>query len=170
MCSAEHACGSTQREWATTHLFHLDEHWHPLMATAPILGLSHLTFIVRDVDRTARLFCEGLGAQEVYDSQGRNFSLSREKFVLLGGLWLAFMEGEPPSERTYRHVAFAVADEDLPACEARLLALGAEVKPPRPRVEGEGQSLYFYDFDNHLFPDGHPNSPAYGHLKLPHLN
>ena len=28
---------------------------------------------------------------------------------------------------------------------------GAEVKPPRPRVEGEGQSLYFYDFDNHLF-------------------
>ena len=121
-----------------------------LMANAPILGLSHLTFIVRDVDRTTRLFCEGLRAQEVYDSQGRNFSLSREKFVLLGGLWLAFMEGEPPSERTYRHVAFAVADEDLPACEARLLALGAEVKPPRPRVEGEGQSLYFYDFDNHL--------------------
>ena len=121
------------------------------MATAPILGLSHLTFIVRDVDRTARLFCEGLGAHEVYDSQGRNFSLSREKFVLLGGLWLAFMEGEPPAQRSYRHVAFAVADEDLPACEARLRALGAEVKPPRPRVEGEGQSLYFYDFDNHLF-------------------
>lgn len=21
-----------------------------------------------------------------------------------------------------------------------------------------------------FFPDGHPNSPAYGHLKLPHLN
>jgi len=21
-----------------------------------------------------------------------------------------------------------------------------------------------------LFPDGHPNSPVYGHLKLPHLN
>ena len=71
------------------------------MATAPILGLSHLTFIVRDVDRTARLFCEGLGAQEVYDSQGRNFSLSREKFVVLGGLWLAFMEGEPPAQRSY---------------------------------------------------------------------
>ena len=35
------------------------------MATAPILGLSHLTFIVRDVDRTARLFCEGLGLDYV---------------------------------------------------------------------------------------------------------
>ena len=114
----------------------------------PSLGLSHLTFIVRDVARTACLFCEALGAQEVYDSQGRNFSLSREKFVLLGGLWLAFMEGEPPAQRSYRHVAFAVADEDL---GARLRALGVEVKPPRPRVEGEGQSLYFYDFDNHLF-------------------
>ena len=103
-----------------------------------ILGLSHLTFIVRDVDRTARLFCEGLGAQEVYDSQGSDFSLSREKFVLLGGLWLAFMEGAPPSERTYRHVAFTVADEDLPTCEARLRALGAEVKPPRPTGGGRG--------------------------------
>jgi len=89
--------------------------------------------------------------QEVYDSQGRNFSLSREKFVVLGRLWLAFLDADPPADRTYRHVAFAVADEDLPACAARLRALGAEVKPPRLRVEGEGQSLYFYDFDNHLF-------------------
>ena len=121
------------------------------MPTQPVLGLSHLTCVVRDVERTARLFCEGLGAQEVYDSQGRNFSLSREKFVLLGGLWLAFMEGEPAPERSYQHVAFAVAEADLPACEARLHALGAQVKPPRPRVEGEGLSLYFYDFDNHLF-------------------
>ena len=43
-----------------------------------------------------------------------------------------------------------MTDEDLPACEARLRALGAEVKPPRLRVHGEGQSVYFYDFDNHL--------------------
>lgn len=120
------------------------------MSTQPVLGLSHLTFVVRDVERTARLFCEALGAQEVYDSQGRNFSLSREKFLLLGGVWLAFMEGEP-AQRSYRHAAFAVGEADLPACEARLRALGAEVKPPRPRVEGEGLSLYFYDFDNHLF-------------------
>jgi fosfomycin resistance protein FosX len=120
------------------------------MSAPPVLGLSHLTFVVRDVERTARLFCEALGAQEVYDSQGRNFSLSREKFLLLGGVWLAFMEGDP-TQRSYRHVAFAVGEAELPACEARLRALGVEVKPPRPRVEGEGLSLYFYDFDNHLF-------------------
>ena len=26
-----------------------------------------------------------------------------------------------------------------------------EIKPPRPRIEGEGLSLYFYDYDNHMF-------------------
>lgn len=39
----------------------------------------------------------------------------------------------------------------LPEFEQRLRALGVEIKPPRARVEGEGASLYFYDFDNHLF-------------------
>jgi hypothetical protein len=26
-----------------------------------------------------------------------------------------------------------------------------DIQPPRPRVPGEGASLYFYDFDNHLY-------------------
>jgi fosfomycin resistance protein FosX len=29
--------------------------------------------------------------------------------------------------------------------------LGLKMKEARSRVEGEGQSLYFYDYDNHLF-------------------
>jgi catechol 2,3-dioxygenase-like lactoylglutathione lyase family enzyme len=120
-------------------------------ANGNIEGLSHITFIVRNLQLTARFFCEGLGAQEVYDSAAKNFSLSREKFFVLGGIWIACMEGEPPGERTYRHTAFKVNDDDLPQFEARLQAIGVEIKPPRNRVEGEGQSLYFYDFDNHLF-------------------
>lgn len=119
-------------------------------STMTIRGISHLTFVVRDLDRTAVLLTEGLGAEEVYDSAGRNFSLSREKFFLLGGTWLAFMEGEP-SGRSYRHVAFEVAEEDLPAFERRLSSLSVEIRPPRPRVEGEGRSLYFYDYDDNLF-------------------
>ena len=115
-----------------------------------IRGISHLTFIVRDLNRTSKLLCAGLGAREVYDSDGRNFSLSREKFLLLGGVWLALMEGDP-TERSYRHVAFEVNEAELPEYEARLRSLGAEVRPPRPRVEGEGMSLYFYDYDNNLF-------------------
>ncbi|WP_371437449.1 FosX/FosE/FosI family fosfomycin resistance hydrolase [Polaromonas sp.] len=117
----------------------------------PIEGVSHITFIVRDLDRMAELLCEGLGAQEVYDSKAKNFSLSREKFFVLGGTWIAAMEGASPAERSYRHLAFKVSEQEPPEFERRLRALGAEVKAPRPRVEGEGRSLYFYDFDNHLF-------------------
>jgi catechol 2,3-dioxygenase-like lactoylglutathione lyase family enzyme len=122
-----------------------------IQVLAPMEGISHITFIVRDIDRMATFLCKGLGAREVYDSQAKNYSLSREKFFLLGNIWLVAMEGEPPAERSYQHVAFSVNESELPAYESRLSALGVEIKPPRSRVGGEGQSLYFYDFDNHLF-------------------
>ena len=99
----------------------------------------------------AIFLCQGLGATEIYDSAGHDHSLSREKFFLLGGVWIAAMEGDPPTQRSYRHVAFSVNDADLPRYEADLLALGIEFRSPRNRVSGEGRSLYFYDFDNNLF-------------------
>ena len=114
-------------------------------------GISHITFIVRNLDRMAAFLCEGLGAKEVYDSCAKNYSLSREKFFVLGGVWIAAMEGDPPAEKSYQHVAFRVTEEEFPLYEPRLQALGVEIKAPRARVDGEGQSLYFYDFDNHLF-------------------
>ncbi len=117
----------------------------------PIGGISHVTFIVRDLERMKVLLCEGLGAREVYDSAGREFSLSREKFFLLGDVWLAAMQGEPPPQRSYAHVAFSVDAASLPTYRARLVALGVDLLAPRDRVDGEGESLYFHDFDNHLF-------------------
>jgi catechol 2,3-dioxygenase-like lactoylglutathione lyase family enzyme len=116
-----------------------------------IQSVSHITFVVADLERMTKFLCEGLGAREVYDSKDMSFSTSREKFFVLADLWIAAMEGTPPAERSYRHVAFKVSEEDLPKFEERLRGVGVETKPPRPRVEGEGQSLYFYDFDNHLF-------------------
>lgn len=116
-----------------------------------IEGISHITFIVRDLERMATFLRDGLGARELYDSRARNFSLSREMFFTLGGIWLAAMEGEPPIERTYQHVAFKVSEADLPLYAAKLQAIGVEIRPPRERIAGEGESLYFYDFDNHLF-------------------
>jgi hypothetical protein len=61
------------------------------------------------------------------------------------------MQGDPLPQRTYNHVAFKVAADDLPRLRGAIEALGLPIREPRPRVEGEGQSLYFYDFDNHLF-------------------
>ena len=116
-----------------------------------IQGVSHVTLIVRDLERAARLFTAALDAREVYESGDRTFSLSREKFFLLGGPWLCLMEGEPPKERSYAHVALKAPEAELDSYRARLIAAGAEILPGRPRTPDEGRSVYFYDFDNHLF-------------------
>ena len=44
-----------------------------------------------------------------------------------------------------------VSDTDLIKYEERVRALGLEVINDRNRIDGEGKSLYFYDYDNHLF-------------------
>jgi catechol 2,3-dioxygenase-like lactoylglutathione lyase family enzyme len=116
-----------------------------------IEALSHLTFIVRDLDRMTALLETVFDAREVYASGDRTFSLSREKFFLIGDLWIAVMEGEPLPTRTYNHTAFKIAEPDLPLFRERVSSLGLELRESRPRVSGEGFSLYFYDHDNHLF-------------------
>ncbi len=90
-------------------------------------------------------------AKEVYSSGEKTFSISKEKFFLVNGLWIAIMEGQPLSEKTYNHVAFQIKDDDLDKMALRIKTLGLEVREARSRIEGEGNSLYFYDFDNHLF-------------------
>ena len=116
-----------------------------------IQGLSHITFITRDLDRMSAILTGVLDAEEVYASGDERFSLSREKFFLIGGVWVAVMQGEPLPSRSYNHVAFKIDEADYDRCLERVGALGLEVRPPRPRVEGEGRSIYFYDDDNHLF-------------------
>ncbi|WLR99287.1 FosX/FosE/FosI family fosfomycin resistance hydrolase [Shinella sumterensis] len=116
-----------------------------------IEGLSHITFIVRDLDRMTDILQGVFDAKQVYASGKRQFSLSPERFFVIGGLWIAIMEGEPLCERTYNHIAFKVPDDTLDLYRERIERLGLDVRPPRPRVEGEGRSLYFHDDDNHLF-------------------
>jgi fosfomycin resistance protein FosX len=116
-----------------------------------IQGLSHLTFIVRDLDKMSEIIVEVLGGEEVYASGDNTFSTSREKFFIAGGLWIAIMEGESLTTRTYNHIAFKVSDAQLENASEAIKRLGLDMRPPRPRVEGEGQSIYFHDHDNHLF-------------------
>jgi fosfomycin resistance protein FosX len=116
-----------------------------------IQGLSHMTFIVRDLERMTEILTAVFDAREVYSSGEKTFSTAREKFFQVGDLWIAIMEGEPLPSRTYNHVAFKIQESELEAYEARIKALGLEIRWPRPRVEGEGRSIYFYDDDNHLF-------------------
>lgn len=116
-----------------------------------IEGVSHITFIVKDLEIATKFFKEIFEAEEVYSSGDDTFSLSREKFFMIGGQWIAIMEGESLPTRTYNHVAFKIPEADFETYQARIQQLGVDFKPPRPRVEGESKSLYFYDFDNHLF-------------------
>ncbi|EAG7692530.1 FosX/FosE/FosI family fosfomycin resistance thiol transferase, partial [Listeria monocytogenes] len=74
-----------------------------------------------------------------------------EKFFLIAGLWICIMEGDSLQEQTYNHIAFRIQSEEVDEYIERIKSLGVEIKPERPRVEGEGRSIYFYDFDNHLF-------------------
>jgi len=61
------------------------------------------------------------------------------------------MEGDPLPTRTYNHIAFRISDSDYDACAAAIQSLGLDLRESRPRVEGEGRSIYFHDHDNHLF-------------------
>ena len=116
-----------------------------------IEGVSHLTLVVKDLERTSRLFRSSFDAEEVYSSGDKAFSLAIERFFLVGGQWIALMQGDSQSARTYDHVAFKISDEEFDAYKSRIQAAGVELGPQRARVTGEGRSLYFYDFDNHLF-------------------
>jgi len=109
-----------------------------------IAGISHITFIVKDLERTS-LFLKGIfDATEVYSNAG-------VKYFAIGDLWIALNKGEPLSERTYNHVAFHINESDMDKYIERIKNVGAEIRPDRQRAEGEGYSIYFYDFDNHLF-------------------
>ena len=114
-------------------------------------GLSHITLIVSDLDATQRMLEQVFEARCIYDSGAEQFSISEERFFDIGGVWVATMKGEPLPERSYNHVAFRIDEAEFDDRQARIEALGLDLLPPRPRVEGEGRSLYFYGPDNHLF-------------------
>jgi len=126
-----------------------------------VRGLSHMTFVVRDLDRMEMLLTTVLDARKVYDSGDQTFSVSRERFFLVGDgagdpdapapIWIATMEGEPLPSRTYNHVAFKIDEGDYEECLVAIHFLGLDVREGRARVDGEGRSIYFHDCDNHLF-------------------
>jgi catechol 2,3-dioxygenase-like lactoylglutathione lyase family enzyme len=116
-----------------------------------ISGLSHLTFIVQDLEKMTKVIVEVLGGREIYASGARQYSLAPEKFFMVGDVWVAIMEGESLPTTTYNHAAFRTDEAGLERAKRAIKSLGLDLRQPRPRIEGEALSLYFYDFDNHLF-------------------
>lgn len=118
-----------------------------------LTGISHITLIVRDLDRAEAWLSAVLGAERVYDSGSKTFSRSPERFFLVGAdrVWIAIMQGEPQGDPGYNHIAFKVEPGSLGAYRARLEDAGLNIETGRSRVGGEGESIYFRDFDNHRF-------------------
>lgn len=125
-----------------------------------IKGLSHITLVCEDLDRMETVLVQVLRAKRIYDSGKDTFSRSEERFFLVSdgdpqdecdGIWIAVMKGDALAGRSYNHIAFAVDDAELVNAGEAVKKLGLDLLPGRPRVEGEGASLYFYDYDNHLF-------------------
>ena len=115
-----------------------------------VKGISHITFVCKDLEKTSTFLRHIFDAKEVYASGDRSFSLSREKFFTIGELWIAIMEGEPINQ-TYNHIAFKVDASLLSELRKKIETLGLTILPGRARKKAEGESLYFYDYDNHLF-------------------
>ena len=116
-----------------------------------ISSISHITFVVKDLDETTELFKELFNAREVYYSGEKKHSFSKERFFIIGNQWIAVMEDSSIINRTYHHIAFKISESDVDYYLAKIKDLKLELKPPRERVQGEGYSIYFYDYDNNLF-------------------
>lgn len=74
-----------------------------------INGINHITLICNDLNKSAYLFRDLFGAVEIYSSDKKNFSIAKEKFFLIGDLWIALMEGQL-IERSYNHIAFHIKE------------------------------------------------------------
>lgn len=117
-----------------------------------IEGLSHMTFIVENLEKTKNMLEYLFSAEEVYSSDGKNFSISNEKFFIIGNTWIAIMENKKETlNKTYNHIAFKINKNDYDDYLKKIKQLNLEIKSARSRVDGEGSSIYFYDYDHHLF-------------------
>lgn len=113
--------------------------------------LSHMTFAVKDLAKTADFLINIFDAKQVYASDVKAFSIAAERFFLIGDIWVAIMQTDDNIGRSYNHIAFKISDADFDMYKQRLTDHKIDMLPPRTRVKGEGKSLYFYDYDNHLF-------------------
>lgn len=117
-------------------------YWRFTMSTK-IQGINHLAFVCKDLEKSTSLFNVIFGAEELKTTKN-------EKFLKLANFWIVLIQGEP-LEKSYNHYAFQVDAKDLPELEEKIRSLELTILPGRERIAGENHSLYFYDYDNHLF-------------------
>jgi fosfomycin resistance protein FosX len=118
-------------------------------------GLSHITFITKNLDRMEEILTAVLKARRIHDSGAQQFSLSQERFIRVcegsAQVCIAIMEGSAVTPRSYNHVAFTIREDEVADRLSAIEELGLDRRDGPPHVEGEAHSIYFYDDDNHMF-------------------
>ena len=114
--------------------------------------ISHITFTVQNLERSSNLLKVVFNAVEIYSSDSKQFSIYPEKFFLIDDLWIVLMESNDHDlPKSYNHIAFKINESDIESYLQRIKKVGLQVEKDRSRISGEGKSIYFYDYDNHLF-------------------
>lgn len=108
-----------------------------------VKAINHLAFACEDLDKSADLFKYVFGAEEIKSTHD-------ERFLKLADFWIVILKGKS-LEKSYNHYAFQVDPNDLSEFEEKIRHLQLTILPGRDRAVGENNSLYFYDYDNHLF-------------------
>ncbi|HEY1773728.1 MAG TPA: VOC family protein [Gammaproteobacteria bacterium] len=106
-------------------------------------AIAHVALTVKDPARTAEFLQELFEAPTLSrkDEDGHD-----ETFIRLGVTWFALVKADVKRERTGDHVAFRVAPEIIPKIADKLKAKGYKTI-----LNKTGTSLYFFDFDDHVF-------------------
>lgn len=106
-------------------------------------SISHIALVVSDPGRTASLF-ETLFEAETRrrrDADGHD-----ETFIKLGNTWFMLAKATVERQRTGDHIAFRATRDEWAATAEKLEAMGLEFVLVRSET-----SLYFFDYDNHVF-------------------
>ena len=108
-----------------------------------IKNINHLAFACEDLEKSAHLFQYIFGAELLKTT-------SEEKFLKLADFWIVLIKGKA-LEKSYNHYALQIDPKDMPEFEKKITSLKLTTLPGKDRAIGENHSLYFYDYDNHLF-------------------
>ncbi|HEX4158812.1 MAG TPA: VOC family protein [Rhizomicrobium sp.] len=106
-------------------------------------SIAHIALIVRDTARTAGFLRDLFDGPVVRRTDADSHD---ETFTRLGVTWFALVAADVSRERTGDHVAFHVAPGTIASIAGKLKSMGCEFI-----LSKSGTSLYFFDFDNHVF-------------------